>query len=172
METELKKLEEKYAESIVKYANNKKIADNLRNAFPHPYTHEEAIKFIETCKNNDEKKDIVRAIVLNGEMIGTVGVFIKDDVYSLSAEIGYWLAEPFWGRGIMTKCVKELCGYVFKNYEIIRIFTEIFAFNTGSKRVLEKAGFQFEGVKRKAIFKNGIVHDSLAYAIIKDDRCK
>lgn len=168
MRVELKKLEEKYAESIVKYANNKKIADNLRNAFPHPYTLEEAYKFIETCKNNGEKKDIVRAVVLDGEFAGTVGVFIKDDVYSLSAEIGYWLAEPFWGKGIMTKCVKDLCDYVFKNYNIIRIFTEIFAFNTGSKRVLEKAGFQFEGTKKKAIFKNNKIYDSLAYALIKE----
>jgi len=169
MKTELKKFEEKYAMSLAKYGNNKKLADNMRNAFPHPYTLEEAYKFIETCKNNDEKKDIVRAIILDDEFIGTIGVFVKDDVYSLSAEIGYWLAEPFWGRGIMTKCVKDLCDYVFLNYNIIRIFTEIFAYNEGSKRVLEKAGFKFEGTKRKSIYKNGNVYDSLAYALIKED---
>lgn len=169
MKIELKKFEEKYAESIANYANNKKIADNLRNAFPHPYTLKDAAEFIKTCQNNDESKDIVRAIIVDGEYVGTVGIFIKDDVYCLSAEIGYWLAEPFWGKGIMTQCAKEICAYIFKNYNIIRIFTEIFSFNEGSKRVLEKAGFSYEGTKRKGIYKNGIIYDSYVYALIKDD---
>jgi len=164
---ELIPFDTKYAQSIAKYANNKRIADNLRNAFPYPYSLDDAKKWIETTINAGEEKQIVRIITVDGEAVGAVGVHGMSDVYCKSAEIGYWLAEPFWGRGIMTECIKEICALAFEKFDIVRIFAEIFAFNAGSEKVLQKAGFKFEGIKKKSVFKNGKIHDSKVYASVK-----
>ncbi|MDP4152973.1 MAG: GNAT family N-acetyltransferase [Bacillota bacterium] len=166
MEFELRKWLDADAKSVQKYANNKKIADNLRNSFPYPYTLKDAAEYIESFSKSEEKS-FCRAISVEGEAVGSVGIFLKDDVYCKSAEIGYWLAEPFWGNGIMSEAVKRICNAAFETYDIVRIFAEPYAYNNGSRRVLEKAGFTLEGILKKSVFKNDKIFDSCIYALVK-----
>ncbi len=167
MNFELKKWHIEYAQSIAEYANNKNIADNLRNAFPYPYTIDDAINYVSSCTENDETRQVCRAIVADGKAVGSIGIFLKDDVYYRSAEIGYWLGEPFWNKGITSRAIKQLCKIAFEQYDIIRIFAEPFAYNIGSRKALEKAGFALEGIMEKSICKNGKIFDSCLYALIK-----
>ena len=160
MEWKLRQWREKDAESIAAYANNKKIADNLRNAFPHPYTLSDAQEYILQCMMGGEKRQYLRAITVEDRAVGSIGVFLGDDVYSRSAELGYWLAEDFWGCGIMTGAVRQVCGEVFSRYDVVRIYAEPFARNRGSCRVLEKAGFALEGILKNSVYKNGEILDS------------
>ncbi|MHC1682213.1 MAG: GNAT family N-acetyltransferase [Clostridiaceae bacterium] len=155
-------------QSVAKYANNKKVADNLRNIFPYPYTLEDAEDYVRFCIKGDEKKQCCRAITVNGEAVGSIGVFIKDDVYCKTAEVGYWLGEEFWGKGLMSEAIKEICEFVFENYDIVRIFAEPFAWNMGSRRALEKAGFKLEGILEKSVYKNGVIGDSCIYRLINN----
>ncbi len=154
------------APSVAKHANNKKIADNLRNAYPFPYTLQDALCYISNFAEQDGSY-ICRAIEVNGEAAGSIGVFQKDDVYEKSAEMGYWLAEPYWGCGIMTECIRQISALAFKKLNIVRIFAEPYAYNTGSRRALEKAGFTLEGVLKKSVYKNGKIYDSCIYAIVR-----
>ena len=155
------------AKSIWEYADNKKVSDNLRDAFPHPYAFEDAVQFIGGILVAGEERQCCRAIEVEGKAAGSIGVFLKSDVYRKSAEIGYWLAEPYWGHGIMSRAIRELCAYAFTRYDLERIYAEIFAPNTGSRRALEKAGFLFEGTLKNSICKNGRLMDSLVYALLK-----
>ncbi|MFY0022190.1 GNAT family protein, partial [Acinetobacter baumannii] len=81
----------------------------------------------------------------------------------MSAEIGYWLAEPFWGQGIATEAVRQLVEYTFYYFDIVRLYAEVFETNKASMRVLEKNGFYLEGVRRKAVFKNGLLMDDFIW---------
>lgn len=155
------------ADSIAKYANNIKIANNLRNVFLYPYTIENAEKYINDCASNDETRQCKRAIVVDGQAVGGIGAFIKDDVYCKSCEIGYWLGEPFWNRGIISEAIKQICDLVFEKYDVVRIFAEPYAYNVGSRKALEKSGFQLEGILKKSVLKNGEIFDSCIYALIK-----
>ncbi len=151
-------------EELAELANNKKIYDNLRDAFPHPYTKEDAKAYIAMMSAN--KKDVGLAIEIDGKLAGSIGAFFKEDVYRKSAEIGYYLGEAYWGKGIMTEAVKVLTAYVFANYDINRIYAEPFARNIGSRRTLEKAGFILEGVLKQSVIKNNIFEDSCIYALL------
>ncbi len=151
--------------SLVKYADNLKIAKNLTNHFPHPYSIESGKGFIENA--NKAKPARIFAISVDGEAVGAIGVHPQEDIFSKNAEMGYWLAEPFWGKGIMTKAVLEMVDYGFKTFEINRIFARPFGTNTGSQKVLEKAGFTFEAKFEKTIYKYGVYLDELVYAIRK-----
>lgn len=154
------------AETLASYANNSKIAANLRDAFPHPYTVSDAAGYINFCLGM--KDELCFAIEVDGKAVGSIGVFLKDDVYRKSAELGYWLAEPFWGKGIMSEAVSRICEQAFSEHDIVRIFAEPFARNLGSRRVLEKAGFELEGILKKSVFKNGAIEDSCMYAKLRD----
>ncbi|MDC0700706.1 GNAT family N-acetyltransferase [Clostridium sp. D33t1_170424_F3] len=169
MEFELRAWKPGDADSVARYANNPRIAANLRDAFPYPYTHEDAEAYVESCVNEDSARQLTRAIVINGEAAGSVGVFLGTDVYRRSAELGYWLAEPFWKKGIMSAAVWQICEEAFVRFDIVRIHAEPFAFNRGSRRVLEKAGFALEGTLRKSVYKNGVIQDSCLYALLKED---
>ncbi len=149
------------------YANNKQIADNVRNIFPYPYTLDDARSYINSCAENDESRQLCRAIVIEGKAAGSIGIFLRDDIHCKSAELGYWLGEPFGGKGIISRAIKEICGTAFEQYDIVRIFAEPFAHNAGSRRALEKAGFELEGIMKNSIFKNGIIFDSCMYALVK-----
>lgn len=155
------------ADDIFFYANNKKIADNLRDGFSYPYTMDNAVGFIAAVSQDDDKH-CCRAIEVDGHAVGSIGVFFKDDVYRKSAEIGYWLGEPFWGRGIMSGAIRQMVEDVFTRYDVVRIFAEPYAYNMGSRRALEKAGFQLEGVLKRSIYKNGKIYDSCIYALLKE----
>jgi len=157
----------KYTESLSKHANNKKIAENLRNGFPHPYTINDAENYIKFCIEKDGQNQLCRVVSVDNQAVGSIGVFLKDNVYSKSAELGYWLSEYFWGNGIMKDAIVQMCELAFKNYDIVRIFAEPFSTNTASCRVLEKAGFECEGKLKKSIYKNGKFCDSYIYAFVK-----
>ena len=167
MEFVLDKWDEKYIDDVAFYANNEKIACNLRNAFPNPYTREDAEGYVLSCAADSEERQLCRAIVVDGHAVGSIGIFLGTDVYEKSAELGYWLAEEFWGKGIMSAAVGQLCQAAFERFDIVRIYAEPFAHNTGSRRVLERNGFTLEGTMKNGVFKNGKVLDYCMYALVK-----
>ena len=156
------------AADVVRYADNEKIARNLRDVFPHPYTLADAENFINSCLEADEICQLFRAITVDGHAVGSVGLLLGRDVYQKNAELGYWLAEDFWGRGIMTQTVRQFCREGFSRWDIQLIYAEPFAYNIASRRVLEKAGFTLEGIMRQGVFKRGQVCDSCMYALLRE----
>lgn len=171
MEFILRAWKKEDAESVAVAANNERIARNLRNVFPHPYTLAAAEWYVNDCIAHGEEHQITRAIVVDGKAVGSIGIFVKDDVYEKSGELGYWLAEEYWGKGIMTEAVKRICREAYEKFYIIRIFAEPFAHNMGSRRVLEKAGFTCEGIMRDGVYKNGKVYSYCMYSLLKDEAC-
>ena len=155
--------------SIARYADNEKIAANLRDIFPWPYSRQDAADFVAGCVRNEGRGQLCRAIVVDGEAAGSIGLFLGHDVYRRSAELGYWLAEPLWGRGIMTAAVTAMCREGFAAWDIVRIHAEPFARNAASRRVLEKAGFTLEGTLRQSVYKNGEMLDSCIYALLREE---
>ncbi|MCB0521509.1 MAG: GNAT family N-acetyltransferase [Lewinellaceae bacterium] len=151
--------------ALVRYANNPKIAQNLTGHFPHPYTAEAGKNFIHMASAPTPTR--IFAIEINGEASGGVGVHPQQDIHLKTAEMGYWLAEPFWGKGIMTEVVKEMIDYAFETFDIVRLYARPFSSNVGSQKVLEKAGFTHEATLKSSIFKNGQILDELIYAIVK-----
>ena len=157
------------AANLAAAANNPKIAENLRNVFPCPYALADAERFISGCIAQGEERQLTRAILIEGRAAGSIGVFVQDDVYERSAELGYWLAEEHWGRGVMTEAVRQLCREAFGRFGILRIFAEPFDSNLGSRRVLEKAGFTCEGTMRNGVFKNGRVLSYRVYSLLREE---
>lgn len=151
---------------VIKYANNYNIAKFLTDQFPYPYSKEDGINYISAIKNDNPTK--VFAIVVEGEAAGSIGIFPQTDIHAKNAEIGYWLAEEYWGKGIMYKAIQQMVDYGFSNFDITRIFARPFGSNRQSQRVLEKAGFTLEARFEKALYKNGEFIDELIYAIRKD----
>lgn len=152
--------------SLQKHANNPKIAHNLRNSFPYPYTLKDAARFLRYVKDY-RNRDFLRAISINGEAVGNIEIHFREDVYSKSAEIGYWIGEEYWGKGILTSAVRDMVDYVFQNTDIVRIYAEVYDYNIASQRVLEKNGFEKEGVLKKSVLKDGEFHDCFLYALIR-----
>jgi RimJ/RimL family protein N-acetyltransferase len=152
---------------LAELANNPKISINLRDGFPNPYTLADAEGFLE--KYAAQESSLVLAIEFEGVYVGNIGLHKGTDVYRKSAEIGYFLGESYWGKGIMTQAVQLICDYGFKNLDIIRIHAGIFEFNPASMRVLEKCGFTKESVAKKAIVKNNRIYDEIKYSKVIDD---
>jgi RimJ/RimL family protein N-acetyltransferase len=148
--------------------NNKKVLDNLRDGLPYPYTVKDAEAYISFVLGAEKDSQYTWAITVGDRAVGSIGVFRKDNIHRRTAEMGYYIAEPYWGRGIATCAVKQVCAYIFEQTDILRIFAEPFAFNTASCRVLEKAGFVLEGTMRKNAVKNGQVLDMKMYSIVRD----
>ncbi|MDL2273126.1 GNAT family N-acetyltransferase [Oscillospiraceae bacterium OttesenSCG-928-G22] len=170
MEFTLRTYRESDARAIQYYANNRDIAKYLRDVFPYPYALEHAEAYIASVLAEEGNgTSFVQAIDVGGEAVGSIGIFLKDDVYRRSAELGYWLGEPFWGKGIMTSAVRQICREGFLRFDIVRIFAEPYAQNAGSRRVLENAGFALEGVLKKSVYKFGTFFDSCVYALVKED---
>lgn len=150
-------------ESLVLFANNYEIAKYMTDKFPFPYSSENGKNFIDFAT-----KDFpfhILAIDINKQAVGGIGIHPQTDIHSKNAELGYWLAEPFWGQGIITKAVQQMVNYGFKNFDINRIFAKPFGSNIASQRVLEKAGFLLEARFEKTLFKNGEFIDELVYAV-------
>ncbi|HKL31200.1 MAG TPA: GNAT family protein [Tangfeifania sp.] len=155
---------------MAKYANNKKVSINLRDAFPNPYTVDDAKRFFKMVNEQDPKTFL--AIEYQGEYVGNISLLPGSDVYRKSAEIGYFIGEPFWNKGIATRAVKLITKFGFEKLGIVRIYTGIFEFNKASQRVLEKCGFQKEAVFKDAIFKNGKLHNEVRFAKLKRNNQK
>lgn len=156
------------ASDLSELLNNKNILNNLRDGLPYPYTETDAEEYISTMLSADKTKTFAFAITVDDKAIGSIGVFRCDNIHSRTAEMGYYIGEPYWGKGLGTSAVKQVCNYIFEHTDIIRIFAEPFAYNTASCRVLEKAGFQFEGLLRNNAIKNGKVLDMKMYALIRE----
>jgi ribosomal-protein-alanine N-acetyltransferase len=155
------------AEALARHGNNEKIWMNLRDAFPHPYTPQDARDFITSLRHRTPETTF--AIAVNGEAAGSVGFVLRQDVERVSAEIGYWLAEPFWGRGIATDALAAITKHAIATHALTRIYALPFAGNAASCRVLEKAGYVLEGRLRRSAIKNGVITDQLQYAFIVPD---
>ncbi|MGH9372408.1 MAG: GNAT family N-acetyltransferase [Vicinamibacterales bacterium] len=151
------------ADSIVRHANNINIAKHLRDRFPHPYTHEDARLFLAMTAGPDSDGSNL-AIEVGGEAVGAIGFIVGSDVERYSAEIGYWLGEAYWGRGIMTEALALLTQDLFSRVNLLRLFALPFADNPASARVLEKVGYVREAVLRSSCVKYGVPKDQLLYA--------
>ena len=155
--------------SIARYADNAKIAANLRDIFPWPYSRQDAADFVAGCVRNEGRGQLCRAIDVDGAAVGSISLTRGTDVGRRSGELGYWLAEPLWGRGIMTAAVTAMCREGFEAWDIVRIHAQPFARNLASRRVLEKAGFTLEGTLRQSVYKNGEMLDSCIYALLREE---
>jgi len=153
--------------ALVKYANNKKIFLKLKDRFPHPYTDEDAEEWLGIACNQNPELNF--AIANETELIGAVGLQIQDDVNRFSAEIGYWIAEPFWRQGIAASALTAMTDYAFKHFKFNRLFAGVFEGNDASIKVLEKAGYKLEGKLRKAVYKDGNFLDQYIYSILKEE---
>lgn len=155
------------ATSITKYADNRKIWLNLRDGFPNPYRINDAEIFI--ARVNEANPRTAFAIATESEAIGSIGLVLGKDVHRFTAEMGYWLAEPFWGKGIMTNAVRSLTDWAFHELKLHRIFAEPYATNPASHKVLEKAGFIREGILRSSVFKDRKILDQFLYSYTIED---
>ncbi len=149
--------------SLVENANNLKIWNNVRDVFPHPYTSFDGKQWIGIANRNNPLTEL--AIEVNGKAVGGVGVMAQWDVHRLNGEVGYWLGEPYWGRGIMSEAVKAWVDYLFERFDFIRLSAGVFEHNDASMRVLESAGFALEVIHKKIVIKNGNLLDEHIYGL-------
>lgn len=163
----IKSLKNADAVAMATLANNKKIWDNLRDYIPHPYTLKDAQEFI--AASQKENPGLTFGIFFDDEFCGVIGLVQKTDVYRLGCEIGYWVGEPFWGKGIASEALRLVTDYGFENLLLERISTSVFDYNLASMRVLEKNGYQKEGVLRRSVVKNEKVYDEHVYAKLKNE---
>lgn len=151
--------------SLARHANNRKVWINLRDRFPHPYTVADAERWIAMVATQQPETNF--AIAIEDQAVGGIGFELKTDVDRRTAEIGYWLGEAYWGKGVMTAAVRAMSEYAFATFEICRLSAGIFAWNGASMRVLEKAGYSCEAQLRKAATKDGKTIDVYLYAMLK-----
>ncbi len=152
--------------ALAKYADNRSIWLNLRDRFPNPYREEDAQEWIQRA--DAQQSELTYAIASDEEAIGGIGLQLQQDVHRRSAEIGYWLGEPFWGQGIATKALGGLTEYAFAHLDLIRLYATVFEWNPASARVLEKAGYSYDGRLRKSVTQDGKTIDQLLYATVRE----
>ncbi len=167
MNCEIRKWKLTDAADLASALSNKHIQDNLRDGLPYPYTEKDGMDYISAMLSANENDTFAFAIIVDNKAIGSIGIFRQENIHRQTAELGYYIAEEYWGKGIMTEAVKQICDYVFQNSDIIRIYAEPFSYNKASCRVLEKAGFQYEGTLRSNAVKSGNVIDMKMYSRIK-----
>lgn len=153
------------AEALARHANNPKVAANLRDVFPSPYTPKDAAQWLAFAMNQNPETSF--AIANDEGPIGGIGLTLGSDIYRMSAEVGYWLGEEYWGRGIVSRALGVLVDWAFETFDLNRIWADPFASNPASAKVLERNGFQFEGFKRASVLKNGRVLDQMLYARLR-----
>jgi ribosomal-protein-alanine N-acetyltransferase len=151
--------------ALLRHANNPKVANNLRDQFPHPYTRHDGIDFLDYARTQDPECSF--AIEYGGEVLGGVGFHMGRDISRISAEMGYWLGEDFWGKGLATRAVTAMSEWAFESYKLTRVYAFVFSHNVGSIRVLEKSGFEREGLLRRSAIKNGVVIDQFLFAKVR-----
>lgn len=152
------------AETLVKHANNRAIWLNLRDRFPHPYTQEGANWWVHYASETTPTTNL--AIDVAGEAVGSISLELHTDIERCSAEVGYWLSELHWGKGIMTAALRTFTNYGFANFELTRIYAVPFTHNQASIHILEKVGYQCEGLMRRSAIKDGVILDQFLYAYV------
>ncbi|MGB8965945.1 MAG: GNAT family protein [Candidatus Cybelea sp.] len=155
------------AESLYKHANNRDVWITLRDGMPYPYSPEDAVRWVERVQDQQPRVSFV--IDLNGEAIGAIGLVLGCDIERCSAEVGYWLGADHWGRGIATAALQRICRYAFEDLGLLRVFATPIVWNPASFRVLEKAGFEREGIMRNACIKDGKVMDMALYGKVREE---
>jgi len=135
--------------------------------FPHPYTRADAEWWVQFAVSQEPETNF--AIEIAGEAVGGIGVTLRDDIERVAVELGYWLGQPFWGRGVMTVAVRAMTQYAFETFPITRVYALPYAHNDASIRVLEKCGYMREGVLRRHVIKDGVVQDQVVYALTDED---
>lgn len=155
-------------DSLVENANDYDIAKNLTDVFPHPYTEEDGKKFIAYATS----EDVIRifAIEVDGKAVGAIGLHPQQDIMKKNIELGYWLGKKYWGKGIISKAVKQMVDYAFESFDITRVYARPFGTNVASQKILEKNGFKLEANIEKSIYKNGEFFDELVYGFRVRDR--
>ncbi len=162
---QLRNINKAAPEEIQKLANNHAIAVNLRDAFPYPYTVEDAVTYLELAAN--AVLGHVFGIYDNDTFVGCCSLIPQNDVYRINAEIGYWIGEPYWGRGYATDAVRQCLKFAFEELNLLRVYANIYEYNTGSMKVLEKVGFEKEAVIKSSVIKEGKIIDEHLYSIRK-----
>ena len=165
----IRKWELSDAIDLAEALSNKKVQDNLRDGLPYPYTEQDGTDYISAMLSADENETFAFAITVDEKVVGSIGIFRQGNIHRQTAELGYYIAEEYWDKGIMTEAVKQICGYVFDKSDIIRIYAEPFAYNAASCRVLEKAGFQYECTLRNNAVKNGEIIEMKMYSLLKTE---
>ena len=161
MNVTLREWKKSDAGTLARIADNRKIWDNVRDQLPYPYTKKDAKNWLSLVKK--QKKVTTFCIEADGEMAGSIGFTLRDDVYKRTAEVGYFISEKFWGKGIATEAIRILVEYIQQNFDIVRIYAEVFEFNRASMRVLEKNGFYLECIRKKAALKNDVILDDYVW---------
>ena len=167
MDFKIRPFKESDVSRLAQYANNWNISRYLSDQFPHPYSEEDALAFIKRVRAIDPLQSM--AITIKDEVVGGIGIHPQDDIHRKNAEIGYWLAEPYWGQGIMSKAIKHMIEYGFKTFDIERIFARTFGDNFASQKVLTKNGFRKEAFLEKTLFKDKRLHDECILGIRRED---
>jgi RimJ/RimL family protein N-acetyltransferase len=156
------------AEALALIADDINVADNLRDVFPHPYSLNDAISWLSNfIPKNDPP--VYFAIIYENQLAGSIGITLKTDIYRKNVEIGYFVAQKYWGKGLATKAIKAVTSYAFRTFDIVRVYAEPFADNPASRRVLDKAGFTMEAVFKNYVIKNGIIKNSCIYSVLKEN---
>ena len=150
------------ARALARHANNRRVWINLRDRFPFPYTVGDARGYLRAMRT--QSPETAFALDVDGEAVGSIGLLLQQDVDRVSAEVGYWLGEAFWGRGIASEALSALSPWALGAFNLTRLYAHCFAHNVGSARVLEKSGYILEGRCRRAAIKDGQVLDQLQYA--------
>jgi len=153
--------------SLAEQANNIKVWENVKDRFPHPYTIADAEEWIKDCIIQDPILNF--AIEVDGKAAGSIGIELRTDVYQKNVELGYFLGEEYWNRGIMTQAIKEMAKYVFSKFDVVRIQASVYNTNPASVRVLEKAGFKLQGIFPGGIYKKGKYLDEKVFGLGKSD---
>jgi RimJ/RimL family protein N-acetyltransferase len=150
------------AAALAKIANNRKIWDNVRDRLPYPYTKKDAKEWLALVKKQKEPPTTF-CVEADGELAGSIGITLKEDVFRKTAEIGYFVGEEYWGKGIATEAIRQMVDYIQKKFDVIRIYAEVFEFNKGSMKALEKNGFYLECIRKKAAIKNDVIVDDYVW---------
>lgn len=153
------------APALARHADNPRVARYPRDRFPHPYAVEDARRFFDYATHTDG--ECVACIEVEDQAAGAIGIIFRTDIERCSAELGYWLGEPFWGRGVVTAAIQTFAGWAMPRSSLTRIYAEVFAENRPSASVLEKSGFERVGVLRKAAIKNKVHHDYILYDLVR-----
>ncbi len=154
-------------DDLVAHADNRAVWRNMTHLFPHPYTTSDATSWIERCIDQDPPQDLVVAV--DDRLVGVCGMGREEGVNRYTSEVGYWLGERHWGRGIMTAAFRAFVGYVWDTFDVQRLQATVFAWNPASARVLEKSGFTLEGVHRQAICKDDEFVDLLMFSQLRSE---
>jgi RimJ/RimL family protein N-acetyltransferase len=163
----LRPLRREDADSLAHHGNNHQVWRNLRDRFPHPLTVPDVRHFLELCVEQNPPAHF--AIEIEGRAVGVIGLTLGEGERRICAELGYWLGQPYWGRGITTAAVQTVTAYALQQFGLVRVEAYVFASNPASARVLEKCGFQREGVLRSSVIKEGVILDRWLYAFVVDD---